>query len=80
MKCTTYFLKHTTGNPLRFVLGEPCPCSDLSLATFFPDLPTATAARDAHCTRSTQVWVCYIKAEKARFRKEPEPMDKAVAQ
>lgn len=75
MTCTTYFLRHRDGHPIRFVLGESCPCSDLSLATFFPDLVTAIEARDAHCRKGTKVMICHMKAEEIKFKKILEPSE-----
>lgn len=59
-----YFLQ-CNGHPIRFVLGEACPCSHLALATFFPDMQTAKLAAKAHCNRNARVMTCSIKVIKA---------------
>lgn len=64
MTHTAYFLQNGSGSPIRFVLGKACPCSSLSLATFFPDLATAAGAAHAHCNGDTQIMECSMIIKK----------------
>lgn len=61
---SAYFLVRD-GHPIRFVLGEACPCSSLSLATLFPDLFTAQEAAEAHLNGTTRVMQIQLKVVKS---------------